>query len=71
MRNRCFNQVLQHRQMREQVEILEYIPDVDALFEDLFLFQLVKLVALTAIANVVTVDLDKPFIDTFQVVNGA
>ncbi|MOA09238.1 hypothetical protein D3C78_1290560 [compost metagenome] len=57
--------------MRKQIEILEHVPDVDALFKDLFLLQLIELVALTAIANVVTVYLDKPFVDPFQVINGA
>ena len=63
------NQVFQHRQMREQIEVLKYVADVDPLAEDLFLFQFVQLVAFAAIADIVAIDLDKAFIDALQVVN--
>ena len=66
-----FNQVFQHRQMREEIKVLEHVTYVDALFEDLLLLQLVELVALTAIADVIPVDLDKAFVNALQVVNGA
>ena len=71
MGNRRFNQILQHRQMREQIEVLKYIAHVNPLAEDLFFFQLIQLVALTAIADIVAINLDKPFIDPFKMVNGA
>ena len=55
--------------MREQIEVLKYVADVDPLAEDLFLFQFVQLVAFAAIADIVAIDLDKAFIDALQVVN--
>ncbi|MNC62876.1 hypothetical protein D3C75_1129490 [compost metagenome] len=65
-----FNQVFQHRQMREQVEVLEHVADVNPLLEDLFLFEFKQLIALTAIADVVPVNLDKAFIHAFEVIDG-
>lgn len=66
-----FNQVFQHCEMRKEIKVLEDIAHIDALFEDLFLFQLVEFVTLTAVTDVITVNLDKPFVDAFQMVNGA
>ncbi|MNY28487.1 hypothetical protein D3C86_1624630 [compost metagenome] len=70
MRNRRFDQVLQHREMRKQIEVLKHVSDVDALFEDLFLFQFIQLIPLAAIADVIPVDLNKAFVNALQVVNG-
>ncbi len=64
-----FNQIFQHRQMRKEIEILEDVADVDALAQDLFLFQLVEPVAFPTIANVLSVDLDKAFVYPLQMIN--
>src|SRR5690606_17739098 len=71
MRDGCFNQVFQHRKMRKKIEVLKHVPNVDALFEDLFLFELVEFVTLTAIADVIPVNLDKAFVYALQMVNSA
>ena len=65
------NQVLQHRQVREEVEVLEHVADIDPLFEDRLLFQLIQRVALPAIADVIPVNLDKAFVNALQMVDGA
>ncbi len=71
MRDGRFNQVFKHRQMRKEIEVLEHVAHVDALFEDLLLLQLVEFVTLAAIADVIPVYLNKAFVDALQVVNGA
>ena len=71
MRDGRLNQVFQHREVRKEIEVLKHIANVDALLEDLFLLQLIELVALTTVANVVPVDLNKAFVDALQMVNGA
>ena len=71
MRDRRFYQVFQHREVRKEIEVLKHIAHVDPLLKDLLLFQFKEFVALTAIANVVAVNLDKTFVDALQVVNGA
>ena len=71
MRDGRLNQVFQHREVRKEIEVLKHIAHVDALLEDLLLLQLIELVALTTVANVVPVDLNKAFVDALQVVNGA
>jgi hypothetical protein len=38
MGNRRFNQVFQHREMREEIKVLEHVAYVDALLKDLFSF---------------------------------
>ncbi len=38
MRDGRFNQIFQHREVRKEIEVLKHVPNVDALFEDLFLF---------------------------------
>jgi hypothetical protein len=68
--NRRFNQVFQHRQMREQVEVLKDVAHVNALAH-LSLLQLIELIALAPIANVVAINLNKPFIHSLKMVYGA
>ena len=71
MRDGRLNQVFQHREVRKEIEVLKHVAHVDALLEDLLLLQLIQPVALTTVANVVSVDLNKTFIDALQVINGA
>lgn len=63
MRDGRLNQIFQHREMRKEIEVLKHVAHVDALLEDLVLFQFVKPVTLTTVANVVPVDLDEAFVD--------
>ncbi|VGP88261.1 hypothetical protein SB00610_04313 [Klebsiella quasipneumoniae subsp. similipneumoniae] len=69
--DRRLNQVLQHRQVRKQVKVLKHVADVDPLAEDLLLFHLIQLVAFAAIADIVAINLNKPFINALEVINGA
>lgn len=63
MRDGRLDQVFQHREVRKEIEVLEHVAHVDALLEDLLLLQLIEPVALTAIADVVPVNLDKAFVN--------
>ncbi|MNL70331.1 hypothetical protein D3C87_1953160 [compost metagenome] len=56
--------------MREQVEVLEHIANVDALLENGVFFQLIQLVTLASVADVVAVDTDKTFVDALEMING-
>ncbi|STV28766.1 Uncharacterised protein [Klebsiella pneumoniae] len=65
------NQVLQHRQVRKQVKVLEHVADVDPLAKNFLFFHLIQLVAFAAIADIVAVNLNKSSIDPFEVIYGA
>ncbi|EMF03274.1 hypothetical protein F518_22560 [Serratia marcescens VGH107] len=67
--HRRFDDVFQHRQVREQVEVLEHVADVDALPENGLFLQLVQPVALAAVTDVVAVDADKALVHALQVVD--
>ncbi len=69
--DRRLNQVLQHRQVRKQVKVLEHVADVDPLAKNFLFFHLIQLVAFAAIADIVAVNLNKSLIDPFEVIYGA
>ncbi len=71
MGNRRFNQVIQHAEVWEQIEVLEHVADVDALAQNRLLFQFIQLIAALLIADVVAINLNKSFVDPFQMIDGA
>ncbi len=71
MGDRRFNQVIQHRHMGKQVEVLEHIADVDALTQNRLLLQFIQAVAAPLVADVIAVDLNKALVDPLQMVDGA
>ena len=68
--NRRLDDVLQHGEVREEIEVLEDEADPGPLVQDLPLPQFVQLAALQPVADRLAVDLDQPAVDLLQMVEG-
>ncbi|CDZ89761.1 putative 6-pyruvoyl-tetrahydropterin synthase [Rhodococcus ruber] len=69
--DRRLDHVLEHGQVREEVEVLEHESDARPLTEDVPLAHLVQLVAPAAVADEFAVDADRAAVDLLEVVEGA
>src|SRR5579864_153187 len=69
--NRGFDDILECRQMREQVEALEYHADRGALAADVALVHLVETLAAFAIADELAIDVQASGIDPLEMIDAA
>src|SRR6478609_3285663 len=69
--DRRLNEIFEHSQMREEIEVLKNHADIGAAFQNIFLLQFKERVALLRIADEFAVDGDKTAIDPFQMIDGA
>src|SRR5581483_6862723 len=69
--HRRLDHILQRGHVREEVEALEHHADLRPAAADLALAQLVELVAVLAVADQLTVDVEAPRVDLLEVVDAA